>query len=299
LQEAVEHANHVGTFAGGVTFGCKNNARTEQGALANSAPTAVPPSGYFDSDGVKIHYETYGEGPPVVLVHGFAASIKLNWTATGWVGALAPLRRVVALDCRGHGLSDKPHDPSAYDGDKMERDVLNLMGHLGIEKTDLFGYSMGSFIALGLLAHHGEKFTSVVLGGAGNILEGLPADAGRSIAEGLAADDTSTVTDPVGLAFRVFAQLDPENDLKALAACAGNPAPPIDASAFASVDIPVLIVKGANDDVTGDVRATADAIPGARLMIIPDTDHLTVVPDQRFKDAVLAFLKGSQPERYT
>ena len=254
-------------------------------------PFTPPSSGFVDSDGVKIHYETYGEGFPIILVHGFAASIALNWTATGWIDALTPLRRVVALDCRGHGLSDKPHGPAAYDGDRMERDVLNVMDHLGIEKADLFGYSMGSFIALGLLAHHKQRFRSVILGGAGNVLEGLPADAGRSIAQGLAADDTSTVTDPVGLAFRMFAQLDPNNDLKALAACAGNPAPPIDAAAFAAVDIPVLIAKGANDDVTSNVRATAEAIPGARLLMIPDRDHLTVVADQRFKDAVLAFLK--------
>lgn len=248
-------------------------------------------SGFVDSDGVKIHYETCGKGYPIVLVHGFAASIALNWAATGWIDALTPLRRVVALDCRGHGRSDKPHEPAAYDGDRMERDVLNVMDHLDIEKADLFGYSMGSFIALGLLAHHRERFTSVILGGAGNVLEGLPAAAGRSIAVGLAADDASTVADPVGLAFRMFAQLDANNDLKALAACAGNPAPPIGASAFAAVDIPVLIVKGANDDVTGDVHATAEAIPGARLVMIPERDHLTVVPDQRFKNAVLAFLQ--------
>lgn len=250
-----------------------------------------PPSGFFDSEGVKIHYETYGEGSPIVLVHGFAASIKLNWTATGWVDALKPLRRVVALDCRGHGLSGKPHDSEAYDGDRMARDVLNLMDYLGIQKADLFGYSMGSFIAAALLAHHRMRFTSVILGGGGNVLKGLPADTGRSIAEGLAADDTSTVTDPVGLAFRMFAQLDPDNDLKALAACSGNPAPPIDAASLAGVDVPVLVIKGGNDTTTDDAAPTAAAIPGAKLVIIPDTDHLTVVPDQRFKDEVLNFLR--------
>ncbi len=178
----------------------------------------------------------------------------------------------------------------------MEGDVLNLMGHLGIEKADLFGYSMGSFISLGLLAHHAEKFTSVVLGGAGNVLEGLPAKAGRAISAALSVDDLATIKDPTGLAFRLFAQVDPNNDLKALAACAGNPAPPIEAAAFATVDIPVLIVKGVDDDVTGNVRATADAIPGARLLMIPGRDHLTVVADQRFKDEVAAFLKQRPKE---
>lgn len=258
----------------------------------NETMTSTTPavSDFIDSDGVKIHYETFGEGRPIVLVHGFAASIALNWVGPGWIDTLLPLRLVVALDCRGHGLSDKPHVPVAYNADKMERDVLNLMDHLGIDRADLFGYSMGSFIALGLLAHHRRRFTSVVLGGAGNVLEGLLPDTGRAIAEGLSVDDPSTITDPTGLAFRLFAQADPNNDLKALAACAGNPAPPIDAAAFAGVDVPVLIVKGANDDVTGDPRPTAETIPGARLIMIPDTDHLTAVRDERFKNAVVAFL---------
>ena len=277
--------------ASALILGCSNENKKEQSALPTSPPTAVPPSGFLDSDGVKIHYETYGEGAPIVLVHGFAASIKLNWTGTGWVDTLQPVRRVVALDCRGHGPSDKPHDPAAYDSEKMRQDVLNLMDYLGIEKADLFGYSMGSFISAGLLAYHGERFTSVVLGGTGDVTKGLPVDTGRSIAAALAADDPSTVTDPVGLGFRAFAESDPNNDLKALAACSGNPAPPIDASAFARVDIPVLIVKGANDATTEDADPTAAVIPGAKLVLIPDTDHLTVVPDQRFKDAVLDFLR--------
>ena len=94
----------------------------------------------------------------------------------------------------------------------------------------------------------------------------------------------------VGRGFRTFAESDPNNDLKALAACSGNPAPPIDAAAFAGVDIPVLIVKGANDTTTEDAEPTAAVIPGSKLVIIPDADHLTVVPDHQFKDEVLAFL---------
>ena len=63
----------------------------------------------FDSNGVRIRYQVYGEGEPIVLVHGFASSIQGNWASTGWIETLAPLRQVVALDCRGHGKSGKPH----------------------------------------------------------------------------------------------------------------------------------------------------------------------------------------------
>ena len=123
----------------------------------------------FDSGGAAIHYEVFGQGKPIVLVHGFASSLQGNWVSTGWIEALTPIRRVVALDCRGHGESDKPHDPEAYAGDAMAEDVTLLMDHLGIEKADLFGYSMGGRISMQLLASHPERFTSVVLGGVGRL----------------------------------------------------------------------------------------------------------------------------------
>ncbi len=254
---------------------------------------AVPSSGFFDSDGVKIHYETFGGGKPVVLVHGIESSIKGNWKDPSWFDTLRPIRRVVALDCRGHGQSDKPHDPAVYEGDRMPGDILNLMDYLGIEKADLFGYSMGAFLSAALLARHIDRFTSVILGGVGNVLKGLNAEMNRAIVDALLAEDLAKITDPVALAFRVFAESDPSNDLEALAACAGHVGDPVKPADYADVDIPVLIVKGENDEVFSgaDTARTVAAIPSARLISIPDTDHLSVVPDQRFKDAVVAFLK--------
>ncbi len=166
----------------------------EEEAKATSTPvaTAVPPSGFFDSDGVKIHYETFGEGKPLVLVHGFVLNITYNWVNSGLVDALQPVRRVVALDCRGHGQSDKPHDPAAYSSEKMAGDVLNLMDHLGIEKADLFGYSMGSGISCYLLACHRERFNSVILAGTGDRLVLRSTDESRSDAmvNAMLAEDT-------------------------------------------------------------------------------------------------------------
>lgn len=254
---------------------------------------AVPPSGFFDSDGVKIHYETLGGGKPIILVHGIESSIKGNWKGTGWFDTLQPIRRVIALDCRGHGLSGKPHDPAAYEGDRMPGDILNLMDYFGIEKADLFGYSMGAFLSAALLARHRGRFTSVILGGVGNVFEGIGVEMNRAIVAALLAEDSSKITDPIGLAFRLFAESDPDNDLEALAACAGHVGDPVKPADYVGVDIPVLIVKGEDDEVFSgaDTAVTAAAIPGAKLMTIPGTDHLSVVPDQRFKDAVVAFLK--------
>ncbi|MGE5597160.1 MAG: alpha/beta fold hydrolase, partial [Hyphomicrobiales bacterium] len=112
----------------------------------------------IESGGLTINYIDEGQGQPIVLVHGFASSLQGNWRATGVVDALVnDGRRVVALDCRGHGRSDKPHDPEAYGGTKMADDVVNLADHLGIEKPDLMGYSMGGGIAASLLARFPQR----------------------------------------------------------------------------------------------------------------------------------------------
>jgi pimeloyl-ACP methyl ester carboxylesterase len=252
--------------------------------------TTVAPSGFFDSDGVKIHYETFGQGKPIVLVHGFASSVQGNWVITGWVEALRPVRWVVALDCRGHGQSDKPHDSEAYGGENMAGDVLRLMDHLSIAKADLFGYSMGAGIATYLLAQQRERFTSVILGGIGNVFESAGGERSSIISDALLAKDPSQISSPLAKEFRAFADLNPNNDLEALAACARRVRQPVDRADLADVDVPVLIVDGGNDILAINPDELAAGMPGARLVIIPDRDHLTVVPDPRFKEEVLAFL---------
>jgi len=102
------------------------------------------------------------------------------------------------------------------------------------------------------------------------------------------ADDPSTIEDPVAKGFRIFAERN-GNDLKALAAVnQSNRFSDLDA--LRDVTLPVLIVVGENDSLVGGAEPLARAIPTARLITIPDRDHLTVVPDPRFKDAVVKFL---------
>lgn len=247
----------------------------------------------FNSDGVPIHYEVFGEGRPIILVHGFAASIEVNWMSTGWIEALTPIRQVVTLDARGHGLSGKPHDPQAYAGDEMPNDVIRLMNHLDIEKADLFGYSMGAAISLRLLLRDPDRFTSVVLGGVGDFAwresGDSPEDSGSRVAEALLAEDPATITDPTAKAFRDFAEMF-NNDLEALAAYMRAPRRPVDRTELAHIALPVLIVNGELDTLVGSPDELAAAIPGARLEKIPDRDHLTVVLDPRFKEVVVDFL---------
>src|SRR3954452_21225039 len=82
---------------------------------------------FFDSKGVKIRYVVEGKGEPVVLIHGFTQKIETGWSKT--IKTLAESYQVIALDCRGHGKSDKPTDPKMY-GRELGEDVVRLMDHL-------------------------------------------------------------------------------------------------------------------------------------------------------------------------
>jgi pimeloyl-ACP methyl ester carboxylesterase len=265
------------------------------------APADEPPqatsSGFFESDGLRIHYKIFGEGKPLILVHGWGADIERNWVETGWVETLRPLRQVIALDVRGHGDSSKPHDQALYGYATMARDVVHLMDHLRIEKADIFGYSMGAFMAAHLLGHERQRLGSVIMGGIGDETEET-RDA-RFIAEALRAKDPwkIAIANPIGLGYRLFVARDPRNDLEALAASALQMWPegyPLElgGAGLAAVDVPVLIVDGANDHYARSAGKLAAAIPGARLVTIPDTDHLSALTDKRFRDAAVAFLGG-------
>src|SRR3569833_3166101 len=105
------------------------------------------------TDGIRIAFERIGNGPPVILVHGFASSKEQNWKSTGWYGSLTEAGfSVIAIDNRGHGESDKPHDPLLYHHDRMAEDVATVMDATGITNTPNVGYSMGGLIGLRFLA---------------------------------------------------------------------------------------------------------------------------------------------------
>jgi pimeloyl-ACP methyl ester carboxylesterase len=244
---------------------------------------------YFDSAGIKIYYQDSGSGEAVILVHGFASTVEHNWGSTGWIAALSKKYRVVAPDVRGHGLSDKPHEPRLYGYASMGADVTRLMDHLGIERAHLMGYSMGSSIAIELMLSHPERFRSIVLGGIAYD-DGLEDKVDRdAIAEAYRADDPATIKSPVAKAYRRFAESMP-NDLKALAALIDSERSPFDPAELAAVRMPVLIVVGTNDNAIGDPKPLEKMIPGARLVMIEGRDHMTAPADQRFKDVVLEFL---------
>ena len=140
---------------------------------------------HFPRDGFSIHYETHGSGLPVVLLHGICVSFAGNFGAYGWIERLRGQGlRVIGMDFRGHGQSDKPHDSSAYGTTHLADDVIALLDHLGLDRVSLMGYSLGSVVALHLLHTHPERFTRGVLIATGDGLHRTSAvHAGRDRAE--------------------------------------------------------------------------------------------------------------------
>jgi len=240
------------------------------------------------ADGVRIAYEIAGEGRPIMLAHGFASDRKQNWGDVGWYETLAGAGfRVVALDFRGHGESDKPHDESAY-GDKMLDDVLSVMDAAEIERADLMGYSMGAILSVGLVMTKPQRFRRVVFGGIGESYFN-PRTHRRGIAAALRASDPSTITDPTEKAFRAFASQGGK-DLHALAACMSAERTMYTREQFASCVTPILVVAGERDTQAGSPDPLAAAFADGRAVTVPRRDHMTAVGDKVYKEAALKFL---------
>ena len=245
----------------------------------------------FESfDGVGIAYMTAGNGPDVLLLHGFAADHHENWVAPGVVDALvAAGRRVIAFDARGHGESDKPHDPDAYEDDAMARDARSLLDHLGVERVDVVGYSMGALVSTRLVPDE-ERTQSCVLGGIGGKSRGARgfSEARRALlAAALEAEDLREITDASARAFRRFADSTGADRL-ALAAIQ-RAATPIAKTRLESINVPTMVIVGDRDDLAGSPKDLADRIPGAIARVVKGT-HLGAVADPAFASSIVDFV---------
>jgi pimeloyl-ACP methyl ester carboxylesterase len=244
----------------------------------------------FDSAGVEIAYRDEGVGDPVLLIHGFASNVVVNWVDPGWVRFLTGHGfRVVAYDNRGHGRSAKLYRPEDYGAPVMAEDARRLLDHLGLERADVMGYSMGARIAAFLALAHPARVRSAVFGGLGiNMVRGMAGTG--PIAHALEAASIEQVTNPTARTFRAFAE-QTGSDLRALAACIRSARDRLGPGDVARLRCPVLVAVGSEDVVGGPARPLADLIPGAQALEIPGRDHMKSVGDRAYKEGVLAFLR--------
>ena len=249
----------------------------------------------FASDGVHLAYidvapEGTDRGEPILLIHGFASNHRINWVHPRWVETLAKSgRRVVALDNRGHGASQKLYAAHDYRSDLMARDAANLLAHLHIPRADVMGYSMGARISAFLALGKPELVRSMILGGLGDRLvhgAGLPV----GIADAMEAPSIADLSDPMQRMFRAFAD-QTKSDRRALAACIRGSRQTVTEKGMARIAVPTLVAVGTRDDVAGDPLKLAAMMPNAEALEIPGRDHNLAVGDKVYKAGVLAFLE--------
>lgn len=263
----------------------------------------------FTSDGVRIRFVDHGKGDPIVLIHGLLGSLD-DWRTTTTVAQdLARDHRVIAIDLRGHGQSDKPRDPAAY-GVRLTEDVLRLLDHLKIDRAHIVGYSFGGAVTAKLLVTHPERFATAILGGSSARQRGTAEDV--KAAEGQAAGFLSDP--PLREAIVRMApageplsetqirersrQIIGTNDPQALAAFVrGGVSLAVSEAELRAVRVPVLAIVGSNDPALRGVNELKALMPAMSVRVIDGGVH--IISEERgtprfpeFVEAIRAFVKA-------
>lgn len=246
-------------------------------------------------DGVGLATYSWGdtEAPVVLLVHGFASSTRDNWVLTGWARMLERAGyRVLGIDQRGHGVSEKPHQPDDYTMRTLATDIEQVLDTYLIDEALYIGYSLGARVGWEVLRDLGDRVPRAVLGGIpdGRPLERLDVSEVRAyIADGTPVSDTAT-RDYIALTERV-----PGNDLDVMLALAlgmRGEARTIDPDPATAPGQPILFATGSEDAIIDGSRRLADASPHGTFFEIPGRHHFNAPGSKAFRDAALAFLAG-------
>lgn len=237
----------------------------------------------YQSHSLTLAYREIGEGPALVLVHGWGANGR-EWDDYGWTEALATGRRLLIPDMRGHGQSAKPHEPEAYRGDALAADVVALLDAAGEREADLFGYSMGASIALWTVALEPDRIRSLVAGGIPGAHPADAADLGRAIRGRAPMSERAA-------RYRDDAARMGETDFEALGACleaTGLAPPPCPELAIFGGE--ALIAAGDRDRRLNLTEQIAGCLPGGRFLLLDGADHMGAFGDPRFMRAAQEFL---------
>lgn len=255
------------------------------------------------SDGVRIGYQVVGSGPPLMLVHGSLLTHTI-WRTFGYLKALRSSRRLILVDMRGHGRSDKPHEVDAYAMRTMVDDLLAVLDAVGVEKTDYWGYSFGARAGLTLAASTVGRVNSLIAGGGSHTSQkgsfdrlffpGCADVLSQRGMDGFIDEWNEHRLFPVDAATRaVFAANDPD----AIAAYfrASDVEPGLSDDDLRDIDVPSLFYVGSEDDARlSDGRAAASLIPDAEFHLIDGYDHSTTpAASAEILRVVTPFLEGA------
>lgn len=246
------------------------------------APIPAKQSGQARVNGISLYYAIYGEGSPVILLHGGLANSDY-WGKQ--IQALAPYHTVIVMDSRGHGRSARDAKPFGYD--LMADDVIGLMDALKVQKADIVGWSDGAILGLDLAIRHPERTGKVFAFAANTVTSGVKPDVEKNPvfaafirrAGEEYARYSATPKDYAGFVAQIGKMWESQphwtdEELKAIAS-------------------PVLVADGDHDEAIKreHTEYIAATIPGAGLLILPNTSHFAFLQDpDLFNFAILHFL---------
>lgn len=244
------------------------------------------------ADGTRLATYTWGDldSPVVVIVHGFASSARDTWVLTGWTRQLVAAGfRVLGIDQRGHGRSERPHEPEAYGIRTLATDVETVMDTHLVDEAVYLGYSLGARVGWEVVRDLPQRISRAVLGGVpdGIPLARLDLDQVRRY-----ADDGTPAADPTTQNYIALSERVPGNDLRALVALAEGmrASQTIDPDPTDAPAAPILFATGSKDAIIEGSRALADAAPQGSFFEIPGRNHFNAPGSRAFKDAAIAFL---------
>ncbi len=248
----------------------------------------------FSRSGHRIAFEVHGTGRPVVMLHGITVSFAGNFGPAGWIPRLTAAGcQVIGMDFRGHGRSDKPRDVLAYGTDPLAGDVVALLDHLGIERASLFGYSMGTMVALRLLHQLPHRTGPSVLMATGDGLIGVPpftsTDVFPRLAEALARPEFPADLPDHVAAYWTFAVKVGGDRLASHAAAQAN-YPAATRQDLQAIAAPVLVVSGELDLVLGRGASLAEAIPLGEYLEVAGAGHFDLGRNERAQAEATCFL---------
>jgi pimeloyl-ACP methyl ester carboxylesterase len=251
---------------------------------------------------VAVHEPSADAGlRPVLLVHGFSSSSKLNWEDTGWVAALlAAGRRVITVDLPGHGRSGAPEDRDSYSPSRIRADLLQTAFDAGVRPLeegepssglDMVGYSLGSRLAWEFGATQPEITHRLVLGGP-NVSDPL-AEFDLRAAQDYLADGTPIADESTAQLLKMALLLPNNNIFALLSLVEAIKAEPYDPSE-AVPRVPMLLVAGDKDERLSSLPKLAELARNAGSMaeqlILPGRNHTNAVTSRAFKQAAVSFL---------
>ena len=255
-------------------------------APAAAAAQSQLPDQFFDSNGVRIRYVEQGQGPAIVLMHGYTGTADRHFLANGVFANLAKDHRAIAIDLRGHGKSGKPTASNAY-GEEMARDVVRLLDHLKIQRAHIGGYSLGAFIAARFAALNPDRLISVIY------IAALPLREGDTLMEKFAHESATELESDMpfkSLAInlqppgskplsddeirKAVAPLVAANDVKALAALwRGYKTLSISNHQLSSIRVPQIVLIGSEDMSAAGVPELKKTHPTIRTLVVQGAQH--------------------------